>query len=82
LEVGLNDILIDAETASRHIGLKPGSHLCLRVEDNGQGTLVTIYLPRVVGHPAPAREVENQPSKGTGSASAVRSRCCSKSVPP
>jgi PAS domain S-box-containing protein len=37
LEVGLADVAIDAETASRLIDLKPGPHLRLSVKDSGHG---------------------------------------------
>ncbi len=37
LEVRLSDIVVDAQFAERHHGLKPGSFLQLRIKDNGCG---------------------------------------------
>ncbi|RPJ01679.1 MAG: response regulator, partial [Candidatus Aminicenantes bacterium] len=36
-EVGLSEVALDAEEASRFIGLKPGPYLRLRVSDSGSG---------------------------------------------
>ena len=44
LEVGLSEVALDEETASRHIGLKPGAYLRLTVSDTGHG-----MTPEVMG---------------------------------
>jgi PAS domain S-box-containing protein len=116
LEVGLSEVAIDADTASRFIDLKPGPHLRLWVKDSGhgmtpevmrrvfepfyttkkqdegagmglavvhgivkshggaiavssevgKGSEFTIYLPRIVGRPEPARDADEQPFTGSG----------------
>jgi PAS domain S-box-containing protein len=44
LEVGLSEVALEEETASRHIDLKPGAYLRLTVRDTGHG-----MTPEVMG---------------------------------
>jgi len=37
LEVGLEEVVVDAEFAARHVGLSAGIYLCLSVRDSGPG---------------------------------------------
>ncbi len=66
LEIGLSEIFLDEETASAHIDLKPGPHLCLTVRDTGHGV-----APEVLDRMFEPFFTTKKPGEGAGMGLAV-----------